>query len=212
MHAVFTVNNIVLIFIIIIIIIISSSSAAAAAASISIVVSCYPCNQVIASPIHGMCFASKCRPGVYISLVFRSSVLLCCHAINHVHISRCLFLRSSAYHDVFYALAAQLLVLLLLAHCAHSEQASPAFASHCCPHIATPLRPHTYLFLAAAAVAVSAAAAAAAAALCLRCYPQEQRNILAIAVGLRGIAAIRAVLNWAPVQVTLEAASMHKQR
>jgi hypothetical protein len=30
--------------------------------------------------------------------------------------------------------------------------------------------------------------------------PQEQRNILAIAVGLRGIAAIRAVLNWAPVQ------------
>jgi hypothetical protein len=29
---------------------------------------------------------------------------------------------------------------------------------------------------------------------------QEQRNILAIAVGLRGIAAIRAVLNWAPVQ------------
>uniref|UniRef100_A0A383VD77 FAD-binding FR-type domain-containing protein n=1 Tax=Tetradesmus obliquus TaxID=3088 RepID=A0A383VD77_TETOB len=29
---------------------------------------------------------------------------------------------------------------------------------------------------------------------------EEQRNILAIAVGLRGIAAIRAVLNWAPVQ------------
>jgi hypothetical protein len=29
---------------------------------------------------------------------------------------------------------------------------------------------------------------------------QEQRNILAIAVGLKGIAAIRAVLNWAPVQ------------
>ncbi len=29
---------------------------------------------------------------------------------------------------------------------------------------------------------------------------QEQRNILALAVGLKGIAAIRAVLNWAPVQ------------
>ncbi|KAF6262076.1 hypothetical protein COO60DRAFT_1699496 [Scenedesmus sp. NREL 46B-D3] len=29
---------------------------------------------------------------------------------------------------------------------------------------------------------------------------EEQRNILAIAVGLRGIAAIRAVLSWAPVQ------------
>lgn len=31
-------------------------------------------------------------------------------------------------------------------------------------------------------------------------YLQEQRNILALAVGLKGIAAIRAVLNWAPVQ------------
>lgn len=29
---------------------------------------------------------------------------------------------------------------------------------------------------------------------------QEQRNILALAIGLKGIAAIRAVLNWAPVQ------------
>lgn len=29
---------------------------------------------------------------------------------------------------------------------------------------------------------------------------QEQRNILALAVGLKGIAAIRAVLSWAPVQ------------
>jgi hypothetical protein len=29
---------------------------------------------------------------------------------------------------------------------------------------------------------------------------EEQRNILALAVGLKGIAAIRAVLNWAPVQ------------
>jgi len=29
---------------------------------------------------------------------------------------------------------------------------------------------------------------------------QEQRNILALAVGLPGISAIRAVLNWAPVQ------------
>jgi hypothetical protein len=35
---------------------------------------------------------------------------------------------------------------------------------------------------------------------CASAPPQEQRNILAIAVGLRGIAAIRAVLNWAPVQ------------
>jgi hypothetical protein len=32
------------------------------------------------------------------------------------------------------------------------------------------------------------------------CWLQEQRNILAIAVGLKGIAAIRAVLSWAPVQ------------
>ena len=32
------------------------------------------------------------------------------------------------------------------------------------------------------------------------CVLQEQRNILALAVGLKGIAAIRAVLNWAPVQ------------
>jgi hypothetical protein len=32
------------------------------------------------------------------------------------------------------------------------------------------------------------------------CWLQEQRNILALAVGLKGIAAIRAVLNWAPVQ------------
>jgi len=29
---------------------------------------------------------------------------------------------------------------------------------------------------------------------------QEQRNILALAIGLKGMAAIRAVLNWAPVQ------------
>lgn len=35
--------------------------------------------------------------------------------------------------------------------------------------------------------------------LCL-CWLQEQRNILALAVGLKGIAAIRAVLSWAPVQ------------
>lgn len=33
------------------------------------------------------------------------------------------------------------------------------------------------------------------------CVPQqEQRNILALAVGLKGIAAIRSVLSWAPVQ------------
>lgn len=33
------------------------------------------------------------------------------------------------------------------------------------------------------------------------CSPQqEQRNILALAVGLKGIAAIRSVLSWAPVQ------------
>lgn len=31
-------------------------------------------------------------------------------------------------------------------------------------------------------------------------YVQEQRPILAIAVGFRGMAAMRAVLNWAPVQ------------
>lgn len=35
---------------------------------------------------------------------------------------------------------------------------------------------------------------------CLHFVPQEQRNILALAFGLKGIAAIRAVLNWAPVQ------------
>jgi hypothetical protein len=34
----------------------------------------------------------------------------------------------------------------------------------------------------------------------LHLLPQEQRNILALAFGLKGIAAIRAVLNWAPVQ------------
>jgi hypothetical protein len=37
-------------------------------------------------------------------------------------------------------------------------------------------------------------------AVAARLPPQEQRNILAIAVGLRGIAAIRAVLNCAAAQ------------